>query len=943
MWGAPQGELLQLLGTTLVPRFGPWTVGRVGDYLIQVRPFDELGRMGTAAAMLHTVTLADAVASSARGMVYLYQRTETGSAPALPTTTTTYTFATGVASGMNNGWTQTLPASGGAYRWMTTALVQGSGDTAAIAAGAWAPAALLAQDGTPGSATVAVRLYQWAGATPGNPSGGSTWDWGTAAHSAYTGGAGWLVGVDPNPGTAGIGLWIAEKLVTAPVGTPSSSVSWSLGYTVYKAAANGNTGPPGTKAALPTVYQWANSIPTVSGSGTYTWATGTMGALPSGWTQAPGSGSPGQTLYGASVQLIDASGATTTAINWTTASITPRGYQGTNGAAGATGATGAAGLSAKRAYVLTTSGTLGSGTVVTTGASSLPPGTSVFGSGLTWAAAPSTPAAGQYLFQSDGIFDPAANQITWNTPYISALKVGNLAALAVNTGALTVQDALTVVSGGQVKSSNYSAGSDGWQINGNGTAEFAAASIRGQLTAAQINTNGLTIKDAAGNVIFGAGASVNPASYMMVPTVWVNNLMDASWWMQDQQPAINGWNGNTDGDGTTDYIVPGTLPSGNAGLVWRAIAGTGGNAAGGWNPGNSGSGFGNSFAVNTSRCYRFCVPIRRVSGTGSAYWGIEGGKVCGLNTTTPVGNPYFASSTALSAGRWYLFVGYVFPYGKSGYTHDAGGIYDMLTGQKVASGSNFNWTAGVTSVGTRAYQHYASAGAMQWFAPPMVHLVDGTEPTLDAILASGSVSGRNPLTAGNASTYIANATIGIAHINTASIGSLSALSASMGTVTIDSSGHVKGGQTAYSTGTGFFLGYSGGAYKFSIGNPAGAQLTWDGTDLRLTGQVFGSMSIAAISDIGGTVSAGTNKLLGSRTATVTGGTGTLTYRWVILSQNNNPSTRSCYLSSYTSATVYVYINSIANSNETDVAVMCTVTDANGRAAVQQFTVSVLGV
>lgn len=196
---------------------------------------------------------------------------------------------------------------------------------------------------------------------------------------------------------------------------------------------------------------------------------------------------------------------------------------------------------------------------------------------------------------------------------------------------------------------------------------------------------------------------------------------------------------------------------------------------------------------------------------------------------------------------------------------------------------------------------------------------------------------------GNASTYIANAAIGVAHINTASIGSLSALSANMGTVTIDSAGHVKGGQTAYSTGTGFFLGYSSGAYRFSIGNPAGAQLTWDGTDLRLTGQVFGSMSIAAISDIGGTVSAGTNKLLGSRTATVTGGTGTLTYRWVILSQNNNPSTRSCYLSSYTSATVYVYINSIANSNETDVAVMCTVTDSNGRVAVQQFTVGVLGV
>lgn len=44
-------------------------------------------------------------------------------------------------------------------------------------------------------------------------------------------------------------------------------------------------------------------------------------------------------------------------------------------------------------------------------------------------------------------------------------------------------------------------------------------------------------------------------------------------------------------------------------------------------------------------------------------------------------------------------------------------------------------------------------------------------------------------------------------------------------------GHFQGGQSAYNTGTGFFLGYSGAAYKFSIGNPAGDYLTWDGTTL----------------------------------------------------------------------------------------------------------------
>jgi hypothetical protein len=56
-----------------------------------------------------------------------------------------------------------------------------------------------------------------------------------------------------------------------------------------------------------------------------------------------------------------------------------------------------------------------------------------------------------------------------------------------------------------IESAGYIPGSQGWKIGGNGVAEFAAASIRGQLTASQIDTRGLTIKDANGNVVFSAG------------------------------------------------------------------------------------------------------------------------------------------------------------------------------------------------------------------------------------------------------------------------------------------------------------------------------------------------------------------------------------------------------------------------------------------------------
>jgi hypothetical protein len=56
-----------------------------------------------------------------------------------------------------------------------------------------------------------------------------------------------------------------------------------------------------------------------------------------------------------------------------------------------------------------------------------------------------------------------------------------------------------------------------------------------------------------------------------------------------------------------------------------------------------------------------------------------------------------------------------------------------------------------------------------------------------------------------------------------------------GGITLGSGGALKGGQTDYHTGSGWFLGYSGGTYKFSIGNPAGTYMTWDGTELRING------------------------------------------------------------------------------------------------------------
>lgn len=51
------------------------------------------------------------------------------------------------------------------------------------------------------------------------------------------------------------------------------------------------------------------------------------------------------------------------------------------------------------------------------------------------------------------------------------------------------------------------------------------------------------------------------------------------------------------------------------------------------------------------------------------------------------------------------------------------------------------------------------------------------------------------------------------------------------------SGSVKGGMTDFMSGTGYFIGYSTDNYKFSIGDPAGNNMNWDGEYLRIKGSL----------------------------------------------------------------------------------------------------------
>lgn len=66
---------------------------------------------------------------------------------------------------------------------------------------------------------------------------------------------------------------------------------------------------------------------------------------------------------------------------------------------------------------------------------------------------------------------------------IDDAKIANLSAAKITAGSIAV--------GEYLQSTGYVTGTSGWRITGNGVAEFAAASVRGQLTASQIGVSSL--------------------------------------------------------------------------------------------------------------------------------------------------------------------------------------------------------------------------------------------------------------------------------------------------------------------------------------------------------------------------------------------------------------------------------------------------------------------
>lgn len=117
------------------------------------------GATVTAGTWAAPVVVAQSGANGAPGApglnvatVQLYQRNLTGVAPALPSANVTYTFSTGVATGLTNGWVQNLPDPNlGPFVFSTLATASNTASTDIILPAEWSAVTRLVRDGLDGT------------------------------------------------------------------------------------------------------------------------------------------------------------------------------------------------------------------------------------------------------------------------------------------------------------------------------------------------------------------------------------------------------------------------------------------------------------------------------------------------------------------------------------------------------------------------------------------------------------------------------------------------------------------------------------------------------------------------------------------------------------------------------------------------------------------------
>lgn len=169
----------------------------------------------------------------------------------------------------------------------------------------------------------------------------------------------------------------------------------------------------------------------------------------------------------------------------------------------------------------------------------------------------------------------------------------------------------------------------------------------------------------------------------------------------------------------------GVNPYGVSSVLWKAIPEAVYNGAdGGWTTTN--------FAIDKSKLYRFAVWIKKTNSTdGYTYFGTGSDNLLNLDGTIN-SNAYFWYGDLPELNKWYLLVGYIHPSTDASLSH-YGGIYDGLSGVKVAGATDFKFSSSSTIAQHRAYLYYDdNLNDRQYFWGPEVYQLADNTPLVES-------------------------------------------------------------------------------------------------------------------------------------------------------------------------------------------------------------------
>ena len=182
--------------------------------------------------------------------------------------------------------------------------------------------------------------------------------------------------------------------------------------------------------------------------------------------------------------------------------------------------------------------------------------------------------------------------------------------------------------------------------------------------------------------------------------------------------------------------MPGANDTRFAQARWAAVAGPGGETVTAMDTGQldgsiEGGGLNRSapITIDDSKAYEFTVYVRKHDlSAHRIYFGAAGGTIVDAVTGAAAGSAFTYPDASwqqahMDEDRWYKIVGVILPEGETASSHaDDGGIYDMVTGAKIADTTTFAWDPNRTSNETflrflNQFDEDVQGYSTYWYAP----------------------------------------------------------------------------------------------------------------------------------------------------------------------------------------------------------------------------------